>query len=401
MGCEMKRWAVCLCVSLFSLVNGCQPKQEPGVQGSVAETVEKQKIRMEKVSEIHLQENEEIYIGTIARIRVDANRIFLMDKSRKQILIFSLEGEFIRALGRSGQGPGEFHYLYTMDVKDNLVACFDQGNLRMTLFDTSGVFIRSFGTQSQKSTPQGNCVAITPHHTILHCQQPIKLTKEQDVAHNYPWLICEFDTLGNVLSHHGKFNQQIVNRQIIGDKIDKPFTDFKWSFPHFITSGDSHTYLYFYNIPIVVRYGESHAVSKVFNVATPLTKPKWVDKNAERLQHLSAEARRNLARQRMKNEHSITTLISDIAYVDKHSILLILQREEVRRGLPHQTRSHYLSAYDVNTGHRLMTDIHIPSETQIMLQRIAVDLDGFVYCIQSDKPDNFVIAKYEIIKEEI
>ena len=36
-----------------------------------------------------------------------------------------------------------------------------------------------------------------------------------------------------------------------------------------------------------------------------------------------------------------------------------------------------------------------------MHQRLASDAEGFVYCIQSDKPDNFVIAKYEIIREEI
>ena len=366
------------------------------LQNSVEKTKKKTQIQMEKISEIHLKENEEDYIGTIHRIRVNANRIYLMDKSRKQVLIFSTAGEFVRALGRSGQGPGEFRYLYTMDVKDNLVACFDQGNLRITLFDTSGVFIRSFGTRSQISVPSGNCVAITPHYTILHCQKPIKLPNKQRLAHTYPYLICEFDTLGNVLSHHGKFNQQIV-----GDKIDKPLTEFRWSFPRFITSGDSQTYLYFSNIPVIVGYDASHAFSKVFNVATPITKPRWVDKNAEKLQHLSEEARRNLVNQRMKNEHSIRTFISDITYVDKHSLLLVLQTEEVRRGIFDQTRSHYLSAYDVNTGHCLMMDMQIPSETPLFIQRIPVDQDGFVYCIQNDQPDNFVIAKYKIVKKEI
>ncbi len=393
-------------LSFFYLFFACNQNAEISqdkipLQNSVAKTVKKKQIQMEKVSEIHIKENEENYIGTIHRMRVDENRIYLMDKSRKQVLIFSKEGEFIRALGRSGEGPGEFRYLYTMDVKDNLVVCFDQGNLRMTLFDTSGVFIRSFGTRSQKSAPQGNCVAITQHHTILHCQQPTALTREQDLAHTYPWLICEFDTLGNVLSHHGKFNQQIVNRQIIGDKIDKPFTEFKWSFPRFITNRASQTYLYFSNIPIVVEYDESQAVSKVFNVATTITKPTWVDKSAEKFQHLNDEARRNLVNQRIKNEHSIRTFISDVAYVDKYSVLLVLQTEEVRRGIFDRTRSYYLSAYDVNTGHLLMADMHISSDVPLSIQRIPVDQDGFVYCIQNDQPDNFIIAKYKIVRGEI
>lgn len=388
----------------FYLFIACNQKAEilqddPTPQDSVRK---KNQIRMEKITEIHLKEQEGAYIGKIHKIKIKKNKIFLMDSSRKQILIFLKEGKFIRTLGRSGEGPGEFRYLYTMDVKDHFVACFDQGNLRITLFDTSGVFIRSFGTRTQDSVPLGNCVAITPYHTILHCQQPIKLTKDQDVAHNYPWLICEFDTLGNVLSHHGKFNQQIVNRQVIGDKIDKSFTELKWSFPHFITSTseNTHTYLWFENIPVIVGYGKDNAVSKVFNVATPITKPPWISKNEKRLQQLSGEARRRLARQ-LENQHSIHTFIGDIIYIDKYSVLLILQTEVVRRGFFDQTSTHYLSAYDVNTGHRLMTDMLLPSETPLFPQCIAVDTDGFVYCIQSDKPDNFVIAKYEIVRETL
>ena len=95
------------------------------------------------------------------------------------------------------------------------------------------------------------------------------------------------------------------------------------------------------------------------------------------------------------------TFLLDIAYVDNYSILLVLQTEEEQRGISRWTRSHYLSAYDVNTGHRLMTDMPLQSETPIMHQRIAVDADGFVYCIQNDQPDNFVIAKYKIVREEI
>ena len=356
-------------------------------------TAKKEKVRMEKVGEILLREDNEVHIGTVKKLRVDENHVFLMDTSLKQILMFSLEGEFIRTLGRRGGGPGEFRYLYTMDVKNNLVACFDQGNFRITLFDTSGVFIRSFGTQRSESVPLGNCVAITQHHTILHCQQPAKLTREQDLAHSYPWLICEFDTLGNVLAHRGEFNPQIV-----ANKIEKKISEFRWSFPQFITSRNSQTYLWFSNIPVVVRYDQTDTVSNVFNVTTPITKPRWVNKNVDEFQHLTSTDRKRLAIQRRikKKDYSVTTQIYDIGYVDKHSILLILQTEDAR------PRTHYLSAYDINTGHSLMADLRIPaSGRQPTYQRIAVDPAGFVYCIQNDEPDNFVIAKYKIVREEI
>ena len=370
-------------------------QDQGSLQELAVETVKRKIAALEKVSEINLEEHESDYIGIIHKIIVEENRIFLLDKSRKQVLVFSLDGKFARAIGRSGEGPGEFRYLYTMDVKGNLIACFDQGNLRITLFDTSGAFRTSFGTRSQDSVPLGNCVAITQRQTVLHCQEPAASTRHQDLAHSYSWLISEFDTLGNILSHHGEFNQQVV-----GHKMGIPLTKFKWSFPRFITGGDSQTFLYFYNIPIVVVYDNSNAVSKVLNVATSLTKPTWVDAGEKKFQQLSSKARVNLARQQMRSDHSVTTHITDIAYVGKYSLLLVLQAEQERKGNT-RTRTHYLSAYDVNTGHRLMTDMHLQSESSIFLQRLAADADGFVYCIQNDQPDNFVIAKYKIVLEEI
>lgn len=371
-------------------------EKTPLLQDSSVQTNAKRQIRLEKVSEIHLREREEAYIGDIRKIKVDDNRIFLMDKSLKQILMFSKEGGFVRAMGRSGEGPGEFRYLYTMDVKDHLVACFDQGTRRITLFDTLGVFIRSFGTQTIQSVPSGNRLAITRDHTILHCQQPVGLPKKQWRSYTYPWLICEFDTLGNVLSYHGKFNQEIV-----GHRLDKPLAEFEWSFPQFIATGDSQTYLWFFNLPLVVKYNDSNAVSRVFNVETPITKPRWVDKNAEKNdekhRYLSKKERANLAFEKLKNEHSTNTTLADIAYVTKHSLLLVLQTVEIRRDFPNWTRSRYLSAYDVNTGHCLMGDTPIPTE----ISTIAVDTDGFVYHILNDQSDDFVIAKYEIVLEEI
>ena len=375
-------------------------EKTPLLQESKVQTEKKKQIRMEKVSEIHLKEREKPYIGEISKISVSKNRLYLLNKTLKQILMYSMEGEIIRAIGRTGEGPGEFRYLYTMDVKDHLIACYDQGTRRITLFDTSGVFIRSFGTQTQMSIPSGNRVAITQHHTILHCQKPRRLPKDEWRSYSSPWLICELDTLGNVLSYYGEFDQEIV-----GDRLDRRLVEFEWSFPQFITTGESHTYLWFFNLPIVVRYDESNAVSRVFNVATPITKPRLIDKDAEkdaaRLRHLSNKERARLDFETMKTEHVTISYFADIAYVAGHSLLLIMQTIDERRGISYWNYSHYLSAYDLTTGHRLMTDMPLQSEKPVLYQRIATDAEGFLYYIQNDQPDDFVIGKYEIVLEEI
>lgn len=56
--------------------------------------------------------------------------------------VFSKSGEFVRKIGRSGQGPGEINTVFriTSDKKNNIIFCNDQGNGRISSFDVNGKF---------------------------------------------------------------------------------------------------------------------------------------------------------------------------------------------------------------------------------------------------------------------
>ncbi len=56
--------------------------------------------------------------------------------------VFSKSGEFVRKIGRSGQGPGEINTVFriTSDKKNNIIFCNDQGNGRISSFDVNGEF---------------------------------------------------------------------------------------------------------------------------------------------------------------------------------------------------------------------------------------------------------------------
>jgi len=56
--------------------------------------------------------------------------------------VFSKSGEFIRKIGRSGQGPGEINTVFriTSDKKNKIIFCNDQGNGRISSFDVNGKF---------------------------------------------------------------------------------------------------------------------------------------------------------------------------------------------------------------------------------------------------------------------
>ena len=55
------------------------------------------------------EDDEEIFFGTIAEfLHDDEGNIFLLDGQLSEIQVFSPDGEFLRTIGRQGEGPGEF-----------------------------------------------------------------------------------------------------------------------------------------------------------------------------------------------------------------------------------------------------------------------------------------------------
>lgn len=57
---------------------------------------------------VPLETKEECFVGKIDKVIVQDDKIFILDKSNKKILIFSLKGNFMRKIGNYGRGPGEF-----------------------------------------------------------------------------------------------------------------------------------------------------------------------------------------------------------------------------------------------------------------------------------------------------
>ncbi|MBW1936915.1 MAG: 6-bladed beta-propeller [Deltaproteobacteria bacterium] len=69
--------------------------------------------------------------------------IYVVDSGALNIKKFDHRGEFLRIIGREGQGPGEFGGLYYATfAKDRLVA-WDSGNRRLCTFSPDGEFIHS------------------------------------------------------------------------------------------------------------------------------------------------------------------------------------------------------------------------------------------------------------------
>ena len=74
--------------------------------------------------------------GVQSARRLSDGRIVLANSGTSALLLFDSGGGFVRAIGRKGEGPGEFSgSMYIFRAADDSLAVYDGGNLRWTFYD--------------------------------------------------------------------------------------------------------------------------------------------------------------------------------------------------------------------------------------------------------------------------
>lgn len=88
---------------------------------------------------------KDIYLRGANYFCVYDDRIYISDARRNMVLEFTLQGKYITAFGRKGQGPGEFSNILGIDTtaSGNLVV-LDEGNRRIQFLSGKGLYINSF-----------------------------------------------------------------------------------------------------------------------------------------------------------------------------------------------------------------------------------------------------------------
>lgn len=92
--------------------------------------------------------------------------IFISDPGVSQIYQFDLEGEFIRKIGKPGQGPEEFINQSVISFSEDKIHVQDQSNMRMHVIDSTGNFEKIIPQEDRAfvsfSEHQGNYIGFAP-----------------------------------------------------------------------------------------------------------------------------------------------------------------------------------------------------------------------------------------------
>ena len=121
-----------------------------------------------------------------------AGRIFVADRSDKDIKLYTATGKRIGHIGRAGAGPGEFEYLATAQVMGDSLVAYDVIKRRLTLFDRLGRVGRVVTLEANTFD-----IRVVDDSLLLLIRHPSAHGKLLKLIHRDGSVVSEFFTLDN------------------------------------------------------------------------------------------------------------------------------------------------------------------------------------------------------------
>lgn len=116
---------------------------------------------------VRLEEPPGDPVGRVADLLVVDGRVILVDGLQANIKLFSLDGAFVEAWGRPGDGPGEFRFPAAAEMLGDTLLFLDPAKSRVSLFDAAGAYISEWAIPgtfiaglSSRTTPEPTKIAL-------------------------------------------------------------------------------------------------------------------------------------------------------------------------------------------------------------------------------------------------
>jgi hypothetical protein len=132
-------------------INGVQVVENPEKPKSPGDIPTK--LVLEEDFKIGDSEVDEEMIAQVTFFAVDENEsIYALDWKANNIKVFDRNGQFVRTIGKQGQGPGEINFPSGLLITpENELMVEDAGNRRLAYFTLEGEFIRNVSVADKTS----------------------------------------------------------------------------------------------------------------------------------------------------------------------------------------------------------------------------------------------------------
>jgi len=163
-------------------------------------------LSLEEELSIGETEGREEYMFFQARdIEVDkTGRIYVLDTKEANVRVFDPKGNYIRTMGRKGQGPGELQIPVDIYIDDkDKIYILDVNNERLSVFNKHGDFV---GSSNFKKSSLGNIIGVNNQDEIIL----IMHTASKESGKN----LLVFDSMVNIYSPNFEFMKSLYHTSI-------------------------------------------------------------------------------------------------------------------------------------------------------------------------------------------
>lgn len=171
--------------------------------------------------------NEGLNQPTMVRVIPETNEVVVLDQGNGCLYVFSHDGEFIRKIGRRGQGPGDLSGAMYFDIDHyGDLYVYETGNFRFSIFSKDGKFHNSFRTNKTidfRGAELGCC--ITENREIVTVQ----------AERGYYFTVYSRD--GKIIREFGEIQEIIKGRKSLNKESADgfPFVDDYGNYYIFLT----------------------------------------------------------------------------------------------------------------------------------------------------------------------
>ncbi len=166
-------------------------------------------------------DNDDEFFAMIIDIVVgDDNNVYLLDQQMHEVVVFTMQGEFVRRIGRDGEGPGEFRNpLALFKLPDGNVGVLQPAPARVVMLTPDGIPAGDFPLP-EKDGSHGFVVggAHTPEGLVLSVHQMLR----NDGGMSLNKALVGVDKSGQQVAQYIERKQEIRGGVIMMDSSVEP-----------------------------------------------------------------------------------------------------------------------------------------------------------------------------------
>ena len=216
---------ICFIVAAVLLLSGCRGEKSE-IPSIVIDTSNNTQVCLseiaEKIDRVELEVTDKSLIREVRYVEILNNHFFIHHGVLDEVLMFDVNGRFIKQVGRIGRGPGEY--------TDVLKIAVDMDRQELFLNTQQGIIIFDDAGEHVKSVKDG--IPYLPASIFVHNKQLLSVNRSVDGISRE---ITVF------LTTHNTSNWNLMDSVFVTGFSDHFFT------PYFLSQSNQSIFLYYYD----------------------------------------------------------------------------------------------------------------------------------------------------------